>query len=208
MRTGGALVTGLVVAELVVSGPSQPSVPDPDAAGSSHPLQAAGHWPGEILIVDADNQIGWLLANVLEGNAHRTTAVSTAEQARDHLGGQKRRTLALIDARLPGESGVELLRWIRQRHPSVAVIMLSAVHDPAVRDEALALGAADCVVKPFTVGAICASVAKALHETAKGRSPLRTLTLEPSVSSGPVRHPLLLRPRDGSAFPSPLVRQT
>ena len=56
--------------------------------------------------------------------------------------------LMLLDVRMPGMSGLEVLRQSRDDHPAMCVVMLSAVMDMRVNAEAIALGADDYVVKP------------------------------------------------------------
>ena len=59
--------------------------------------------------------------------------------------------LIVSDARLPGHSGIEILRRIRQADLDVPVIMMTAFGTPALIEMALALGAIHVLNKPFDV---------------------------------------------------------
>jgi len=76
--------------------------------------------------------------------------------------------LVVLDLLLPGEGGLDLLRrWHGEpARPVPAVIVVSALDDPAVRVAALRLGAADFVVKPFDPRELGLRVAGVLSQQA------------------------------------------
>lgn len=57
--------------------------------------------------------------------------------------------IAIVDIKLPGISGIELLKIIREAHPQVEVIMISGHGDMQNVIEAMRLGAVDFFPKPF-----------------------------------------------------------
>lgn len=57
--------------------------------------------------------------------------------------------VAVLDIRMPGMSGIELLREIKRRQPDIEVIMMTAYADAEVAEESLNLGAAALLIKPF-----------------------------------------------------------
>ena len=63
--------------------------------------------------------------------------------------------VVLMDLRLPGISGLEATQQIRQRHPAVQVLILTAYDDPALDREAMAMGAYAFLVKGCEVQHIC-----------------------------------------------------
>ena len=63
------------------------------------------------------------------------------------LVGQTGPDVVLLDVRMPGMDGLTVLDQIRQRYPSVAVVMLSGIDDPALVRNALERGAAAFVLK-------------------------------------------------------------
>ncbi len=58
--------------------------------------------------------------------------------------------LILLDAHLPGETGIEFLQDLRQDQISVAIIIITALHDIGTIKKALELGVIDFLIKPFT----------------------------------------------------------
>jgi DNA-binding response OmpR family regulator len=107
--------------------------------------------PPLILIVDDSDDYRRIVARVLEAGRYKTVAANSAEAARELLA-----TLApdaaILDWNLPGESGVELSRWLRgePRWAGLPIILLSV--NSRVEDQAngLRLGEASAyMVKPF-----------------------------------------------------------
>lgn len=88
--------------------------------------------------------------------------------------------LVLLDLVLPGPSGLEILRAIREVRPTLPVIILTAMGDEADRVQGLRLGADDYVVKPFGVSELMARVQAVLR-----RSPQRpTDVAEVAIADG------------------------
>jgi DNA-binding response OmpR family regulator len=66
--------------------------------------------------------------------------------------------IVLLDYRMPGANGFSVLRALLARDPEACIVMCSGVDDPEVRHAALALGAADWVVKPIYPTSLVASL--------------------------------------------------
>jgi CheY-like chemotaxis protein len=103
--------------------------------------------PPCILIVDDDPSNNELLSLVLTESMGAT--VTVAENGKEALDSLSRSTvdLMLLDISMPGMDGLEVLRLVRQQHPSVRVVMLTAF--PGLRDKAMRAGASDFVAKPY-----------------------------------------------------------
>jgi putative two-component system response regulator len=71
--------------------------------------------------------------------------------------------LVICDLNMPGESGVELTRWITTNHPDVAVVMATGVDDPAIASAAIEFGAYGYMIKPFKRHEVAINVANALR---------------------------------------------
>ncbi|MDO9200141.1 MAG: response regulator, partial [Hydrogenophaga sp.] len=78
-----------------------------------------------LLVVDDDANMLRLLSMRLEAAGYHVTAVGSAEAALSQLDVERPR-LVLSDVRLPGRDGLALFDEIRQRHPSLPVILLTA----------------------------------------------------------------------------------
>jgi two-component system sensor histidine kinase/response regulator len=104
------------------------------------------------------------LARQLRDQGHEVLEAETAEEALRIMESGEPVDLALLDHRLPGMSGLELLRTVRTRHASadLPIIMVTGVEDPAAVVEALDLGANDYVTKPFEDRIVAARVRQQL----------------------------------------------
>ncbi len=101
-----------------------------------------------ILVVDDERTIGLAVQRLLAARGYEVEAVQSGEQARERL----QRTLAhvvITDLSLGQMSGMDLLRWIKRHAPETAVIMITAYGSEKIAVEAMKLGAADYVPKPF-----------------------------------------------------------
>lgn len=117
-----------------------------------------------ILIVDDEKNIRRTLTMVLEGVGHTVHAVDSAEAA--FLALQEQDVdLMVLDVRLPGMSGVEALKRIRQQssHASLPVIMVSGHASLAEAVHSVQLGANDFLEKPLDRDRLIVSVNNALH---------------------------------------------
>ena len=77
-----------------------------------------------------------------------------------------RHRLVITDLRLPGKSGMEVLREIRRRDPSVPVLMVTAYGDVDTAVEAMKAGAHDFIPKPFSRDQLLVRVERALESAA------------------------------------------
>src|SRR3954453_9019340 len=92
-----------------------------------------------ILVIDDDREIRDLLARFLEKQRIRVTAVRDGKEARRAwLNGHYQ--LVVLDLMLPGESGLDLARWLRSRD-DLPIVMLTAMGDETARGMGLELGA-------------------------------------------------------------------
>ncbi len=78
--------------------------------------------------------------------------------------------IVLLDIRLPGVGGLEVLRRIKESNPHCQVIMLTALKTAHTALAAEESGAFDCVVKPFDVAELSLRVHRALEMVAEKTS--------------------------------------
>jgi two-component system phosphate regulon response regulator OmpR len=100
-----------------------------------------------ILIVDDDRRIRELLSRFLSGEGYRVSTADSGAHARAKLGGLSF-DLLILDVMMPGESGVEFAKFIRE-NSGVPILMLTARHEIDHRIEGLQAGADDYLAKPF-----------------------------------------------------------
>jgi two-component system, NtrC family, response regulator AtoC len=103
---------------------------------------------GSILVVDDERTIGIAIQRLLKGRGYDVDAVLSGEEAIEKLR-QGSIHLVITDLSLKGFSGMDLLRWIKEHAPDTAVIMITAYGSEKIAVEAMKLGAADYVPKPF-----------------------------------------------------------
>ena len=82
-----------------------------------------------------------------------------AEEAKETLQREKIDVM-LCDIEMPGESGIDLLRWVRQKNMNIECIFLTCHADFSYAQEALKLGCMDYVLMPARYEEISGSVSK------------------------------------------------
>jgi len=131
-----------------------------------------------LLLVDDDRRIRDLLSRFLGNEGYRVTTAKNAPDARAKLGGLNF-DLLILDVMMPGETGFDLARALRQ-DSNVPIIMLTARHEAESRIEGLQIGADDYVAKPFEPRELLLRIANILKRAA----PVVVAPLE-SVAFGP-----------------------
>ncbi|HUT37008.1 MAG TPA: sigma-54 dependent transcriptional regulator [Planctomycetota bacterium] len=101
-----------------------------------------------ILVVDDEQPFCNVLCGVLRQRGHLVTGVERAEDALPALE-KGAFDLVVCDLRLPGMSGLDCLRWTREHVPDTRFLMVTAYGDIETAVEAMKLGAADYLTKPF-----------------------------------------------------------
>jgi DNA-binding NtrC family response regulator len=104
---------------------------------------------------------------------YRIKAFPTAEDAIEAMYSEKP-DLVLLDIGLPGMSGIDALRKIKENYPEIIVIMITAYEDVQTVVQAMKYGAHDYVVKPLQMNALLVTVRNAL-ETIKLRKEIQLL---------------------------------
>ena len=116
-----------------------------------------------LLIIDDEPAIRRLLRLKLSKEGYQCQEADGAEQTLNKL---KTSPIALVmmDIKMPGKSGIELLPEIKSGFPDTAVIMATAVNDINVAIQCLKQGADDYVCKPFNLEEVSLSVQRALEK--------------------------------------------
>jgi putative nucleotidyltransferase with HDIG domain len=130
-----------------------------------------------VLVVDDEEAIRLALTRFLRARGYAVEAAGSGiaalellEQGAREGEREKAFVLMLCDIRMPGMTGLELLRQVVTSYPDLAVVMLTAVNDAPTATEALARGAYDYLVKPVELPDLQGAVERALHK--------RTLLIE------------------------------
>ncbi len=103
----------------------------------------------QILVVDDAECIRTYLKNLLSLKGYDVLLAPDGKTALDHIKGGARPEVAILDIMMPGMDGLDLLRRMKEIVPDIPVIMLSVVGKAGTIVEAMNLGAADYLNKPF-----------------------------------------------------------
>src|SRR5438128_2540337 len=116
-----------------------------------------------LLIVDDDVSLCKHLKTFFERQKYKVEMANDGNQAVEMT--QKFRPhLMFLDIGLPGISGIEVLKQVKQKDPSVRVIMITGQTEDELMRQARMLGADDYVTKPFTLEYLSGEVMDKLHK--------------------------------------------
>lgn len=153
-----------------------------------------------ILIIDDDREIRELLGKFLEKQGLRVTLARDARDARK-LWPLARYNLVVLDLMMPGESGLDLARWLRGQS-NIPIVMLTAMGEETDRIVGLELGADDYMAKPFNPRELLARI-RAVLRRAQGTEVAEVVADQTLHFAGWVLEPTrrrLLNP-DGAEVP-------
>jgi len=115
-----------------------------------------------IVVVDDDLSLCYFLTKPLSKKGYQVIACHNGKQALETINEQGA-DLILLDNKLPDRMGLEILKDIKQNHPKIPVIIMTAFGTMDTAIEAMRLGAFDYVLKPFELEEISEMVAKGLE---------------------------------------------
>ena len=115
-----------------------------------------------ILIVDDDHSVQTLLNRILKRAGHRNIMLADSAERALEMMEQHEITMVLLDVRMPGMDGIELLGYIKKRDPSIIVIMITAFGSIEQAVNCMKIGAHDFITKPFSSDIVLMSIEKAL----------------------------------------------
>jgi two-component system nitrogen regulation response regulator GlnG len=133
-----------------------------------------------VWIVDDDRSIRWVIEKALSREGIAFNSFSTAQEALDALSGGAPEVL-VSDIRMPGQSGLELLNTIKQRHPAVPVIVMTAYSDLDSAVAAFQGGAYEYLPKPFDVDQAVELIRRALDESRREAEAAEPLGETPEI---------------------------
>ncbi|MGO8817746.1 MAG: response regulator transcription factor [Terriglobia bacterium] len=124
----------------------------------------------KILVVDDDQESRDLLCEVLEANGYAPLAVENGLAAREILSRDLEYRIVIADLQMPLESGLELLRKLRQQNSQHEIILMSSFMSSAEKRAAKALGVHALLDKPFQLTELLQTVAALTEQTSIGLS--------------------------------------
>jgi len=126
----------------------------------------------EIWLVDDDASIRFVLSEALQDAGYRARGFESSAAAMDALRTGAPPALMFTDIRMPGGSGIDFLETVKQAHPGLPMIVMSAFTDIRNTASAYRGGAFEYVAKPFDLDEVLALVEKALPKPQPPAAPV------------------------------------
>ena len=132
---------------------------------------------GIVWVVDDDSSIRWVLERALAGAGLTCTTFENGAEVLEALA-SKTPDVLLSDIRMPGMDGLALLKQIKQRHPMLPVIIMTAHSDLDAAVSAYQQGAFDYLPKPFDISSrVMFSLTAQRPISSAKRQPCRTCSV-------------------------------
>lgn len=114
-----------------------------------------------ILVVDDEDALRTVLTGELEGEGYQVRSAADGQEAITILTSAEF-DLILLDIKMPNVDGFEVLKFVKEKHPSTKVIMLTGFADLKNAIESKKLGAEDFVSKPYDLVDLLTTVERVL----------------------------------------------
>ena len=123
-----------------------------------------------ILIVDDSFYMRTMLKNMLTDAGYEVVGEAANGQQALEMASATRPDLITLDVILPDNTGLDVLKGIREEQPDVKVVMCSAVGQEVIVNEALESGATAYIVKPFSEEKVLEIVGSALQNSSSSEA--------------------------------------
>ena len=114
-----------------------------------------------LLIVDDEKEVTSSLKTTLAERGHKVLVTNSGEEARKIIF-RKSLDLILLDIEMPGISGIEVLRFIKDKHPETKVIVITG--HPEYERHAKSFGCDAFITKPVSVGTLTTTINELLSD--------------------------------------------
>src|SRR5208283_87863 len=122
-----------------------------------------------LLVADDEPSIRRVLEAIFTKDGYTVHIAENGRKALE-IAGREPVSVLITDLIMPDMNGVDLLKKIRESHPHVVVVMITAYGTIKTAVDAMRYGAVEYITKPFDVDEIRAVVARALANRANGAS--------------------------------------
>jgi DNA-binding response OmpR family regulator len=116
-----------------------------------------------ILVVDDDDALRDLIRNQLEGAGYLLDDANDGASAMEKLG-KGTYDLMLLDINMPEKSGIDVLRFWKEKGLKCKIIMLTGRVGFSIATESLRLGADEYITKPFSLEYLMSSIKRVLEK--------------------------------------------
>lgn len=130
---------------------------------SKAPMERTNSRPRTILIVDDETEVADLLVTVVEKHGHKATAFLNGESAMERIkkGGVD---ILITDMKMPGMSGLELIRMARQFTKDVEIIVITGYGTMEIFLQAIREGVSDFILKPFDMDQLLHAIDRVMEK--------------------------------------------
>jgi FixJ family two-component response regulator len=125
---------------------------------------------GGIIIVEDDHSVTRAIARLLQAAGFQPRTFASSEALLVEEPSEQCADCFVIDMHLPGASGIDLYRKLRERGISAPVVIITAHDDPMHRRFATQIGAAAYITKPFSNRALLAAISSAIANDQRKRN--------------------------------------
>jgi DNA-binding response OmpR family regulator len=133
--------------------PGRPGGTAAEAAGSG--AEAPAGQPSRIILVDDDASVRQFAWEALTTSGYEVVQLASGEDARWLLDGEPRPyELVILDVVMPGMSGPDFARWLKEKHPATRVLYITGYPEDTARQFGLPLGGFELLRKPFGAEAL------------------------------------------------------
>jgi CheY-like chemotaxis protein len=162
---------------------------------------------GSILVVDDEPRMAQLLAEYLIEHGYRVVVAHSGIEALTKLDLEKP-SVILLDVRMPGMDGVEVLRRIRTFDRQVGILMISANDDVELAKQTIEMGAFDYTIKPVDFAYLSRAVERMMAQVPAAPAPAEASVAVAPASPQNLLYDLALEIfRTTRAFP-PVARES
>jgi PAS domain S-box-containing protein len=140
------------------------AAPEAAAAKPVDDIAGSARGRGKILLLEDNDALRDIPAQLLEGHGYEVTTVATGEQALQRLDSDGPYDLMFTDILLPGGmSGVDVAAEATRRHPALKVVYTTGYASDQLRERVQSSGGQPILAKPYRSQELLAAIAKALQ---------------------------------------------
>jgi len=134
-----------------------------------------------VWIIDDDRSIRWVLEKALGREGIPAKSFGSADEALSALGSGQKPQVLISDIRMPGSSGLDLLRAVKANHPDLPVIIMTAYSDLDSAVAAFQGGAFEYLPKPFDVDQAVDLVRRAIAQVSHQNGAQEEISSVPEI---------------------------
>lgn len=115
----------------------------------------------KIIVVDDSAVLRTTIQNALDSAGYEVIGTADgSKQLFDLLGGGAMPDLLLLDMFFPDENGTDILKSVKEKHPNLKVLVITAMNRESLNKEIMRLGADDILYKPFDMDDLTFAIQK------------------------------------------------